>query len=325
MNPHARLARTFGAAAIATFAAHGTRHSTTCEASAPTQPSDVPPPSTKATPSLWRFLGPLQQWLESGDADATHFASFSSKHSNAGLMSWPSLQRGLAQRVKDEAAFVALAAEAKAAVAANDRAKLAAMPARFAEAAYGHGITNEMRELHVAQYGCVQYTSEVLTSIASVAASCRGVVELGAGHGQWAKQLREEFQVDIIAFDNMVRLPLRGASAPHAPASRHVLKGDEAVLLNRRLNLEGRALLLVFPDPGTMAAKSLLNYMQASPKNDVLIYVGEGRCGANANAAFFDLLELNSEWVLEQMLPVVPFGTKGFERYFVFRRRQPVV
>lgn len=83
--------------------------------------------------------------------------------------------------------------------------------------------------------------------------------------------------------------------------------------------LTGRALMIVFPDQGPMAMECLKSYVSSSPSNDLFIYVGEGRGGANGDEALFDWLE-SGEWTLERALPLKPFGSKGFERFFVFRR-----
>ncbi|ETW01197.1 hypothetical protein H310_06790 [Aphanomyces invadans] len=285
---------------------------------APSSSSDSRAPQAAPSPS-WNVLQPLyslRDWaLQSGgkSADDKHFAAFASKTNTTGLMSWPSLVKGLETRAKDEVAFVALTATARAAVASNDTVTLATMPQRFAEAAYGPGITPEMRNKHVEEFGCVKYTREAMQLITNTSRS-RGVVEVGAGHGQWAAHLRRSYQVDILAYDNMTALPLSSR-----PIASGVVDGDESVLVTHR-HLRGRVLLLVYPDPGPMAFKTLTNYMQSSPSNDALVYVGEGRGGANADSRFFDLLE-SSSWELESTLALEPFGTKGFERMFVFRRR----
>ncbi|RLO03489.1 hypothetical protein DYB28_006374 [Aphanomyces astaci] len=229
-------------------------------------------------------------------------------------MSWPSLQKGLEGRAKDETTLVALAAAARAAAATNDKAAIATLPQRFTETAYGPGITPEMRNKHVERYGCVKFTRQAMEVISNVSRH-RGVVELGAGHGQWAAHLRDAYHIDVLAYDNMATLPLSGRIG--APG---VLAGNESVLVTHR-HLRGRVLLLVFPDPGPMALNCVTRYMQSSDDNDTLVYVGEGRGGANGDGRFFDLVE-SPAWKLETTLALEPFGTKGFERLFVFRRRK---
>jgi hypothetical protein len=79
--------------------------------------------------------------------------------------------------------------------------------------------------------------------------------------------------------------------------------------------------LIVFPDPGEMAARCVSKYSSACDANDMFIYVGEGRGGANGSNALFDMLE-SGEWVLRHTMKVSPLGGKGHERLFVFMRRR---
>ena len=91
----------------------------------------------------------------------------------------------------------------------------------------------------------------------------------------------------------------------------------------------GRILLLVYPTPA-LAYQSLTAYAALGPENDTVVYVGEGRGGANAQDDFFDVLEgggdnddeYDSGWVLLEVLPVRPFGSNGFEKLFIFRKRR---
>ncbi|KAG9405978.1 hypothetical protein AC1031_003900 [Aphanomyces cochlioides] len=294
-----------------------------CERPAPVHSEKVSVTAHDERPSTsWLSFQPLRNWWagSGANADTKHFEAFENNPSisKTGLMSWPSMQRGLQARANDEVALLNMTKEFQEVAKANDRAAVEALQTRLADVVYGPGITRAMRNKHVEQYGCVKYTEEVLLAIAEVAQG-RGVVELGAGHGQWAKQLAEAFSVDTIAFDNMASLPLRGQVKPNPDFSQNVIKGDESVLLHRP-DLRGRVLLLIFPDPGSMASRCLSNYIDSSVKNDTLVYVGEGRGGANADDKFFDMLETSGEWTLERTLPLEPFGTKGFERFFIFRR-----
>jgi hypothetical protein len=63
------------------------------------------------------------------------------------------------------------------------------------------------------------------------------------------------------------------------------------------------------------------SYVDVSPPvfNDTIVYVGEGRGRANADGAFFDLLE-SGDWVLVQVMPVQSFGDKGFKKMYVLKR-----
>ena len=43
--------------------------------------------------------------------------------------------------------------------------------------------------------------------------------------------------------------------------------------------------------------------------------------GANANHAFFDYLEKN-DWILDSVMPVKSFGSKGYEKMYVLRKEK---
>ena len=112
------------------------------------------------------------------------------------------------------------------------------------------------------------------------------------------------------------------------------MKGQDAVgsIKNR-----GRVLLLVFPPPGDMAAEVVKQYGKFDG-NDIVIYVGEGLNGANANQKFFDHMlnkdidehssddESNGEakykWCILETVEVEDLlgGGKGFEKMFIFKR-----
>ena len=61
----------------------------------------------------------------------------------------------------------------------------------------------------------------------------------------------------------------------------------------------------------------MANACLAAYKGGVLLYVGEGRGGVNADNAFFDTLE--REWYCEKVVLLDPFP-ECFERLFVMRR-----
>ena len=88
-----------------------------------------------------------------------------------------------------------------------------------------------------------------------------------------------------------------------------------------------------------MALETVEAYVNSSPayrgsqQNETVVYVGEGRGGANANDAFFDyLLGCNNEedgnkegsgWILEKVMNVQKSpGGKGYEKMFIFKRNE---
>lgn len=221
----------------------------------------------------------------------------------------------------------------------RDPEKLAALNEKALQIAYGEGMTIRKREDFVLRHGCSGWTDEVLDEIILLAKG-RGIVEIGAGNGQWARALidryekyhkrdeaypRKEFHF-VLAYDDKSELPL-DEQVYHKATKAHrnffydkVKKCDsnfsEAL---RHFQCRGRVLMIVYPPPGSMAVNAVTQYTSAATQNDTIIYVGEGRGGANADGAFFDLLE-SGEWVLLKVLPVKPLGSKGYEKLYVVRR-----
>ena len=80
-----------------------------------------------------------------------------------------------------------------------------------------------MREDFLIQYGCTGYTNEILEYLVEKFSS-RGIIEVGAGNGQWARALSDHYAMKqkqqqssnttsksfefILAYDNMEQLPL---------------------------------------------------------------------------------------------------------------------
>jgi len=227
---------------------------------------------------------------------------------------------------------------------------------------YGKGITPQMREDFLIQYGCTGYTDEILEYLVNKYSS-RGLIEVGAGNGQWARSLSDHYkekQKDktpntssksfefVKAYDNYEQLPLSPKiyHKQTLPANKYFYdKVQRSTHVDSvQKNAKGRALLLVYPPPGPMALETVEAYVNASPgyrgsqQNDKLIYVGEGRGGANANDAFFDYLlgcnEATQEnendskkngWVLEKVMNVNKSpGGKGYEKMFIFKRSDDV-
>jgi len=198
---------------------------------------------------------------------------------------------------------------------------------------YGKGLTPQDREDFLARYGCTGWTLEVLETILELAKD-RGVVEIGAGHGQWARALndlhnesnlqKKDFEF-VTAFDNMAELPLnpniyRKTQPAHDYFYPKVQQCKNSFEVLEKPANQGRVLMLVFPSAGsTMALDSLKAYVATGENHDTIIYVGEGRGGANAPDEFFDYLEDN-KWILLKVMQVKPFGTKGYEKLYILKR-----
>lgn len=238
------------------------------------------------------------------------------------------------------------------------KAQVGALLRRTYEILYGLGVTPRDRQLFLERYGCTGYTDEVLDAIVEVAGDERGIVEIGAGNGQWARALtdrhigitgkerqrkkkKKSFDF-VLAYDDMSALPLNPQiyhkrTKPHHDYFYDEVRpcgSDDLASVLRRWECRGRVLLLVYPSPPSpqhggkkrcMSADALGAYVDASPLNDTVVYVGEGRGGANAGDGFFDILEgggrgSDDAWVLLSVLPVKPFGSKGYEKMYVFKR-----
>jgi hypothetical protein len=225
------------------------------------------------------------------------------------------------------------------------------------QAVYGRGVTPQQREDFLVRYGCTGWTDTILHYLVKTLGESRGMVEIGAGHGQWARALNDAYQQYhhgqlhkdyhlampsagkqfdfVLAYDDQSNLPLNTHiynqyTQPHHEyfGTVHKLQTGDDTHLQKVLKswtCRGRVLLLVYPPPGPMANSVLQTYIQAAPlHNDTVVYVGEGRGGANADDAFFDTFTQNDgEWILIQELPVqTPPGDKGYEKLVVLQRRQ---
>jgi hypothetical protein len=158
------------------------------------------------------------------------------------------------------------------------------------------------RHRYFLQYGCAAWTGEAL----ALCASHSPLVEIGAGAGQWARALTS-LGADIAAYDDGFEIPqaVRGLSTEYVkPGGVNALREESS---------QGRALLLVYPPPGPMASEALRVYC-----GKVLLYVGEGRGGYNADNTFFDALE--ARWRVKAVLKLAPFRG-GFEKLYLLKRR----
>ena len=275
------------------------------------------------------------------------------------LFSYPELKRGLNRRRKDEEKVKRILSSPELIEARKnqDQAQMQNILRQMNLVVYGEGITPQIREDFLMQYGCTGFTDEILQYLVQRYGS-RGIIEVGAGNGQWARalsdryhELKQQHQIKnnsksskswefILAFDNMEQLPL-SPKVYHEntlPANKYFFdKVQQSSHIDAVQQSRGRVLLLVYPPPGPMALETVQAYLNTSLgyggsfKNDTIVYVGEGRGGANADEAFFDyFLGSNrtkedtgeSQWVLEKVMDVHQCpGGKGYEKMFEFRRR----
>jgi hypothetical protein len=123
----------------------------------------------------------------------------------------------------------------------------------------------------IRQYSFATPTEEALEAIAT--ASPRGVVELGAGTGYWARLLYER-GVDVIAYD--VSPPPSSDSQWFAGATPwYPVERDDGRVVTEHAD---RTLLLVWPTRDeSWAARAAIDFHKAGGRS--LVYVGEGPGG----------------------------------------------
>ena len=139
------------------------------------------------------------------------------------------------------------------------------------------------------------------------------LVELGAGTGYWAALLQSR-GADVIAYDNGYRIDGESAKPGgywKAGPYTDVVQGDASALAAHA----DRTLLMVWPERNTMASDALETY-----SGDRVIYIGEGRGGATANDAFFDMIA--SDWIETQTLEVPQWDGVN-DKLHVYSRRNP--
>ena len=111
------------------------------------------------------------------------------------------------------------------------------------------------------------------------------------------------------------------ASTMHAfhnagPTAEHVQEGDVTMLAGPACS--ARTLFLCYPPPadesvGCMSMQCLQHY-----EGDTLVYVGEGKGGANASWVFFDLVE--KEWECTKVVTLDPYP-QCYEHLYIFKRK----
>ncbi|MET9028154.1 hypothetical protein ABZW96_21400 [Nocardia sp. NPDC004168] len=142
---------------------------------------------------------------------------------------------------------------------------------------------------------------ETLEWITAVCAG-RGLLEIGAGRGYWAEQLRRR-GVDVLAFDSEPPGQIENVSFRGGAGQLDVWHevGDLAGLAAaREAGEESRRVLFLCWPPGwgdPMSADALEAFEEAG--GDTLIYVGEPRGGKTGTDAFFDKLASGWEQVGE--------------------------
>lgn len=224
--------------------------------------------------------------------------------------------------------------------------QMGALQQAWLDVVYGKGMTLKHRQEFLERYGCAGWTEMALLTLLELGSSRNGIVEMGAGNGQWARVLTDRYNKEetnesstnnrgkkkgfdfVLAYDDGSRLPLNPEiyHDKTVPAHRHFfpkvrpLHADSVEATLKQWPCRGRVLLLVYPPAGSdMALTAVKAYDEINTANKIVVYVGEGRGGANANDAFFDYLESNG-WILDKILPVKQFGSKGYEQLYILRK-----
>jgi hypothetical protein len=253
--------------------------------------------------------------------------------------------RRVRQREQDDVALRTLQQQMIPLLQQGDKVAAGAMLKRSFEIIYGTNLKPQDRQDFLQRYGCTGWTEDIVTVLLDLAEQ-RGIVEIGAGHGQWSRVLTDRYKQQqkalsslpnttptsskhfdfVLAYDDMSELPLDARIYNDRTQPYHdffysqVRKSHSVESVLQQWQCRSRVLLLVFPPPGDMAFHAASTYVDVSPVfNDTIVYVGEGRGGANADDAFFDLVE-SGDWVLVKVMPVQSFGDKGFEKLYVLKR-----
>jgi hypothetical protein len=269
------------------------------------------------------------------------------------VFKYPEFKKGLRRRIKDEFKLNKLLSsnQLKEARATQNQEKLHSILDQMHTLLYGEGVTPQVREDFLIQNGCTGHTPEILEYLVELGKG-RGFVEIGAGNGQWARALTDchvgycerneknsykkipQFEF-VQAFDNMEALPLspqiyhdktQPAHRYFYPNVKHCSSHTDVV---QGYAARGRILLLVFPPPASMALETIQAYVNAHRENDTVVYVGEGKGGANGSNELFDYFLSNTnandgvKWILLKVMNVKTCpGDKGYEKMFVFKRVQ---
>ena len=261
------------------------------------------------------------------------------------LFSYPEIVRGVRRRQADEVRLQKILSSKRLMNArqSQDQQQMQPILHEVNELVYGKGVTPQIREDFLAEYGCVGHTPTIIKYLVDDLAQDRGIVEVGAGNGQWARAVNDFHNLHrkqnnpvgkafdfVLAFDNMQELPLSPKIYHErtVPAKQYFydkVKVASHVDAVKGFASRGRVLMLVYPSPGKMALETVKAYIEASDQNDTVVYVGEGIGGANADEEFFKyfLGTQKAEWAILKVMEVKRSpGGKGYEQMLVFQRKR---
>jgi hypothetical protein len=146
---------------------------------------------------------------------------------------------------------------------------------------------------------------EALEAIASFSP----LVEIGAGGGYWAQQLRKQ-GAKVVAFDR------HGCSTKRNHYVKkmhiHVRRGGPKVL--RKREFRNHTLLLIWPPYDTSMARECLEHFRGR----YLCYIGEGYGGCTGCDTFHDMLDNLFE---EIQCISIPQWSGMHDRLYIFKRK----
>lgn len=161
-----------------------------------------------------------------------------------------------------------------------------------------------VREVFCKAYSWAVPTQATIAKIASYSP----LIEIGAGTGYWA-MLLENTNADILAFDTHPPRP-QNKNSYHKPWTYTTVRRGGPKMLEAH---PARSLFLCWPPyDSPMAANCLARY-----EGDVLIYIGEGEGGCNADNRFFS--ELGKHWLEVETLDI-PQWPRLHDQGVVYRR-----
>lgn len=255
---------------------------------------------------------------------------------NDPIFEYHELKKGLKQRQSDEKKLEVIQKEIRVCVQANDGPCIQEKMKNVYKILYGENVTIQQREDFLIRYGCTPYSQQILDRIL---AFDRPIMDIGAGNGQWSRALsdrakeltnRNDIYDFVVAYDDMSSVPLNTEIYHKLTKPSHdfffnvkKMDGVDAVKLVKN---RGRILLMVYPPPGPFALHCIKAYSKHI-ENDLLVFVGEGIGGANANVEFFEYLRQVDEngyaWVVLEVIPVSQMkeaGNKGYEKVFILQK-----
>ena len=138
------------------------------------------------------------------------------------------------QRQSDAARLPTLQRDLAAAVQARDTVRAQTLVAAIYQTLYGHDgtttkqpVTPQTRQAFLERFGCTGWNADILATLGALGDG-RGFVEVGAGHGQWARALSDwrsrRYQEALQRYEQAVQENDPTATRPTVPHPRTFVK-----------------------------------------------------------------------------------------------------